>query len=163
MGQIEHAVAFLKAQDQINYAAAARLCGVKPTALRRRFLGVTISKPQAHAETHQLLTPAQEKVLLGYIDRMTNKHIPPTTQIIRNLVEELLGEAVGKNWAAGFIQRHKDYICSVYLRPLDKARVASENAAMFTHFYTLVLVILAVSKTMTNKMLAKSGYYEVQP
>ena len=52
MGQIEHAVAFLKAQDQVNYAAAARLYGVKPTALRRRFLGVTVSRPQAQAKTH---------------------------------------------------------------------------------------------------------------
>ena len=124
---------------------------------------MTVSKAQAHAATHQLLSPAQEKVLLGYIDRMTDKYIPPTTQIIRNLAEELLGEAVGKKWAAGFVQRHKDRIFSVYLRPLDKARVASEKAAMFTHCYTLLLFIFMVFKAVTNKTLAKPSDHEIQP
>ena len=90
MGQIDDAVAYLKAQDVPNYAAAARLYGVQPTTLRRRFLGLATFRPVASSEHHQLLNIAQEEVLLGYIDKMTAKFMPPTTQIIRNLAEELI-------------------------------------------------------------------------
>jgi Tc5 transposase DNA-binding domain len=78
-------------------------------------------------------------VLLGYIDRLTDRHIPPTTQIIRNLAEELVNGPVGKNWTARFVQRHKDRISSTYLRPLDRARCSAENSTAFKHFYRLIL------------------------
>jgi hypothetical protein len=37
MGQMDDAIAFLKAQDALNYAAAARLYDVQPTTLWRGF------------------------------------------------------------------------------------------------------------------------------
>ena len=159
MGQIEDAIAYLKALKKPNYAEAARRFSVEETTLRRRFLGVTVSREQAHQEHHQLLNKAQEDVLLSYIGKMTDKHIPPTTQIVRNLAEELIGKDVGKNWAAGFIQRHKDRICSIYLRPLDYMCVVAENVVMFKHFYRLILFISAYYEALINKILIKSGYY----
>jgi len=146
MAQIDAAIAHLRAQEKPNYAAAGRLFEIEPTTLRRRFLGLTTSRAQATSEHRQLLNDAQEEVLLSYIDRLTDKHIPPTTQIIRNLAEELLGTSVGKNWTASFVRRHKDRICSIYLRPLDRTRVSAENAAVFKHFYHLVLLLLHYSE-----------------
>ena len=142
MDQIDTAVAHLKAQKKPNYAAAARAYEVEPTTLRRRFLRLASSRARATSENHQCLNNVQEDTLLRYIDRLTDKHIPPTTQIIKNLAEEILGGPVGKNWPARFIQRHKNRICSIYLRPLDRARVSSENANVFEHFYCLVLPFL---------------------
>jgi Tc5 transposase DNA-binding domain len=142
MDQIDAAMAYLRAQKKPNYAAAARTYGVEPTTLRRRFLGLTRSRALANSEDRQLLNNVQEDTLLGYIDRLTDKHIPPTTQIIKNLAEEILSRPVGKNWPAGFINRHKNRVCSIYLRPLDRARVSSENATVFKHFYRLVLLFL---------------------
>ena len=142
MGQIELAIAHLKAQEQLNYAAVAKLYGVELTTLRRRFLSLTGTRAQATSEHHQALNNVQEDTLLRYIDKLTDKFIPPTTQIVKNLAEEILGGPVGKNWPARFVQRHKNRICSVYLRPLDRACTASENAAVFEHFYRLVLLLL---------------------
>ena len=143
MAQMEAALAYLKGLEKPNYAAVAKQFNVVDTTLRRRHIGQTVSKQQ-HAEEHlQLLNKTQEDVLLGYIDRMTDKHIPPTTQIVRNLAEELLQKEVGKNWAAGFCKRHEDRISSVYLRPLDRARVAAEHPTYIEHFYALVLLISA--------------------
>ena len=106
MGQIEEAVAYLKAQDKPNYAAASRLFGVPPTTLRPRFLGLSTSQAAASAEHHQLLNTAQEEVLLNYINKMTACYIPPTPQIVQNLAFELLGQSPGKNWSAAFVKRH---------------------------------------------------------
>jgi hypothetical protein len=127
MGQMEAATAYLKDQDVPNYAAVAKLFDVKPTTLRRRFLGISTSRAAAHAEHHQLLNTAQEEVLLSYIDKMTARHIPPTVQIIHNLVTELLGRAPGRNWPAAFLARHKERICSCYLHSLDRLRCSAEN------------------------------------
>ena len=79
MGQIDDAVAYLKAQDAPNYAAAAKIYNVQPTTLRCRFLGLSTSRAAASAEHHQLLNTAQEDVLLSYIDRMTAQYISLTS------------------------------------------------------------------------------------
>ena len=144
MGQIEDAIAYLEALDKPNYAEAARRFKVQETTVRRRFLHITASRKQIDQEHRQLLNKAQEDVLLSYINKMTDKHIPPTTQIVKNLAEELLGKEVGKNWPALFVKRHKDRISSVYLCSLDKVRAASERPVMFEHFYQLVLFIFAL-------------------
>lgn len=141
MAQMEAALEHLSALEKPNYAATAKRFNVAETTLRRRFLGEGLSRQQYASERCQHLNTVQEEVLLGYIDKLTNKHIPPTTQIIRNLAEELLGHPVGKNWAAGFCKRHKDRVSSIYLRPLDRARVASERPELYEHFYALVRVI----------------------
>lgn len=144
MAQIEAALAHLKALEKPNYAATARLFEVQETTLRRRFLGETKSIKEHAAERLQHLNPAQEEEILRYIDKLTHKHIPPTTQTVKNLAEELIGGPVGKNWASGFCRRHKDRISSVYLRPLDRARVASERADLYEHFYALVRVLCTI-------------------
>ena len=95
---MEAAIAHLKAQKQPNYAEAARIFEIEPTTLRRRFLGLTATRTQAISEHCQRLNEAQEEVLLGYIDSLTDRYIPPTTQIVKNLVEEIIGGPIGKNW-----------------------------------------------------------------
>jgi Tc5 transposase DNA-binding domain len=151
MGQMDDAIAFLKAQDAPNYAAAARLYDVQPTTLRWRFLGLATSRAAASAEHHQLLNTAQEEVLLGYIDKLTARHIPPTPQIIQNLATELLGRPLGKNWPAAFVERHKERICSRYLHPLDRSRCSAENPALFEQFYVAVLCFFTVFRALANK------------
>jgi transposase-like protein len=78
MDQIDAAMAHLRAQNKQNYAAAARTYGVEPTTLRRRYLAQTRSRVLANLEDRQLLNNVQEDTLLGYIDRLTDKHIFPT-------------------------------------------------------------------------------------
>ena len=140
MSQMDAALLHLKGLKHTNYRKVAKEFNVEETTLRRRFLGLTVSH-KVHAETtKRALNRAQENAVLGYIDLLTDKHIPPTVQIIQNLAEELIGHRLGKNWSSTFCQRYKDRICSVYLRPLDRARVAAENDSMFEHFYSLVLL-----------------------
>lgn len=113
--QIELAIAHLNRQKTLNYAAAARLFGVEPMTLRRRQKGLTVSRIEANSTFRQRLNNIQEDELLRYIDALTERQIPPTTQIIKNLAEEMLKGLVGKNWTAGFIERHSKRIYSLYL------------------------------------------------
>jgi hypothetical protein len=45
----------------------------------------------------QALTNAQEKVLIGIINRLTERRMPLTSAIVTNLAEEIRGASVGKN------------------------------------------------------------------
>jgi hypothetical protein len=68
--------------------------------------------------------------------------MPPTSQIVRNMAEEIIKGVVGKNWTLQFVKRHGDRLTSLYLRNIDNMRAKSEYPPMFVLFYQLVRVIL---------------------
>jgi hypothetical protein len=142
--RIKAAMDQLDSQRALNYAAAARDHNIHRTTLARRYNGKTVSRTEANSTYRQRLNDVQEDTLLRYIDTLTDRHIPPTSQIVRNLAEEILKGPVGKNWTGHFLKRHADRINSCYLRPLDRARASAESIPLFEHFYTLVLSYFAV-------------------
>ena len=95
--QMETAIAHLNRQKSLNYAEAARTYGVDSSTLWRRHKGLTVSRAEATSTHHQRLNDVQEDTLLGHIDALTDRHIPPTPQIIKNLAEEIIGKPIGKN------------------------------------------------------------------
>jgi Tc5 transposase DNA-binding domain len=151
MAGIEAALAYLDGVDNPNYLATAEMFGVVDTTLHRRHLRITRSIEEDTQERRQALNKAQEDVLLGYIDKLTDKRIPPTPQILKNLAEEIVGRRLGKNWTSDFYIRHKDRISSLYLRPLNRARIAAERHAYFQHFYALVRLIDAFLLLLLTK------------
>jgi Tc5 transposase DNA-binding domain len=134
----------LDSQRALNYAAAARDHNIDRTTLARRYNSNTVSRAEANSTYRQRLNDVQEDTLLRYIDTLTDRHIPSTSQIVRNLAEEVLKGPVGKDWTGYFLKRHTDRITSCYLRPLDRARVSAESIPLFEHYYTLVLSYFAV-------------------
>jgi Tc5 transposase DNA-binding domain len=142
--RIDAALDQLDSQSTLNYAAAARGNHIHPTTLARRYNGKSVSRAEANSKYRQRLNDVQEDTLLRYIDTLTDRHIPPTSQIVRNLAEEILKGPVGKNWTGHFLKRHADRIESRYLRPLDRTRASAESIPLFEHFYTLVLSYFAV-------------------
>jgi Tc5 transposase DNA-binding domain len=138
--RISAALEALDSQKSLNYTAAAREFGEHGTTLMRRYCGKSVSREESHSETRQRLNNIQEDELLRYIDTLTDRFVPPTTQIIKNLAEEILKGPVGKNWTTEFIKRHSARVSSVYLRSLDRARVSAESPATFEHFYQLVYI-----------------------
>ena len=142
--RIKAAMDQLDSQKVLNYAAAARDHHISPMTLARRYRGKTVSRAEANSTYRQRLNDVQEDTLLRYIDTLTDQNIPPTSQIIKNLAEEILKGPVGKNWTGNFLRRHRERIDSHYLRPIDHARVSAESVPMFEHFYTLVRSHFAV-------------------
>ena len=97
-----------------------------------------MSKEAAKSEYWQKLTSVQEEVLIERVNQLTDRAIPPTPQIVKNLAEELIKAPLGKNWVGGFIKRYQDRLKCVYLRTIDRKRVMSENAPSYQLFYNLV-------------------------
>jgi Tc5 transposase DNA-binding domain len=137
--RIDAALDQLDSQSTLNYAAAARDNHIHPTTLAWRYNGKSVSRAEANSKYRQWLNDVEEDTLLRYIDTLIDRHIPPTSQIVRNLAEEILKGPVGKNWTGHFLKRHADRIESRYLRPLDRTRASIESISLFEHFYTLIL------------------------
>ena len=64
--------------------------------------------------------------------------MPPTPQILRNIVEEVVKKPIGINWIYRFCQRYQDQIKSLYLRAIDQTRQIADNSPYFEHFYRTV-------------------------
>lgn len=136
--RMELALADLDQQDKPNLRGTAKRYDLVESTLRRRWKGQSMSIQAASSEYKQRLTSAQEEALIQQINRLTDRGMPPTSRIVRNLAEEVIGGPVGRNWTGGFTKRHKDRLKSLYLRNIDSQRIKSEYAPLFKQFYDLV-------------------------
>ncbi len=84
--------------DRPNFSAIARqFPPVNCQTLKCRFEGSQSSRAQANSNSRQCLSIEQEKQLISHINMLTKRHLPPTSAIVWNLAEEIIGRAVGKN------------------------------------------------------------------
>ncbi len=136
--RIDAAVAAIQRGEFSDYTAAAREHKCDRGALSRRIRGLTKSKKDANSFWHQCLTIEQEEVLIDRINLLTDRAMPPTSHIVKNLVEEIRGGPVGKNWVGQFVKRHGIRLKSLYLRNIDNLRASAEYAPMFQLFFSVV-------------------------
>jgi len=137
-----------------NPTATATRYNVDRTTLRRRFTGEQQDRAAAHAESHQCLSKAQEETLIGYINSLTDRSLPPTSQIVHNMAEELIQKPIGRNWVGQFVKRYKDRLSSVYLRTIDNKRVKADSIPSLEAFYSLVSLYI----TLYNLYINNSSY-----
>ena len=137
------ALSDLKSQEVINYTTTAKKYNIDRTTLMRRFTGNTVSNQEAHSTHQKHLTDAQEKVLLQHISDLSDRGMPPTPQILENLVVEIVGEPIGQCWIRRFCQRYENEIKSIYLRGIDQTRKVADNSEHFEHFYRVVRLPLS--------------------
>ena len=57
--------------------------------------------------------------------------MPPTSHIVKNLVEEFKGKEVGKNWVGQFVKRYGIKLKSLYLCNIDNLQASAEYTLMF--------------------------------
>src|ERR1700722_6492777 len=69
---------------------------VNCSPLRRQFDGTKLSMSESRSDHSQRLNLAQEEVLIGFINKLTDCSMPPTSQIVKNVAEELASGPVRK-------------------------------------------------------------------
>jgi hypothetical protein len=141
---ISKAVLAIRSGEFTDYSLAARAHGCDRTAISGRVRGLTKTRKDVNSFFHQCLTDDQEEVLIARINILTDRGMPPTSHIVRNLAKEIRGEPVGKNWTGQFVKRHNLRLKSAYLRNIDNIRVSAEYAPMFILFFQLVFVLFAL-------------------
>jgi hypothetical protein len=91
------ALAELEAPSQPNYTEIGAKYKLGRHALSRRHRGKTTSRADYFSNHRQCLTNVQEEILIDQIDRLTDWGMPPTSQMVKNFAEEIIGSAVNKN------------------------------------------------------------------
>jgi transposase-like protein len=135
---IQKALDALNAQLIPNYSQVSRDYGIERTTLMRRHKGICSSRQQATSLHHKLLTDTQEEALISQINKLTVRGLPPTSHIVKNLAEEIIGHEVNKNWTSSFVQRYSSRLKSLYLRNIDNLRMKSEYRPYIQFFFDLV-------------------------
>ena len=95
--RIKLALDDLESQLVPNYSATAKKWDINRHTLARRYQGKTSSREDSNSKFRQCLTNHQEDILIGHIEWLTDRRLPPTSQMLRNLAEEIIGGPVGKN------------------------------------------------------------------
>jgi AraC-like DNA-binding protein len=141
--RIAKAIDDLESQNRPNIAATAKKWKIDRSTLSRRFRGKTGSKEEATSCSRKKLSTTQEEALIAHINRLSDRGLPPTPQIVKNLAEELVHEEIGKNWVSRFCQRYANRLSSVYLRTIDHKRKIADNSHHFEHYFNTVSVFLS--------------------
>ena len=136
--KVEKAVAAIKAGEFTDYSKAAARYGCDRTSVSKRIRGLTKSRKDALSFWCQCLTTTQEETLIEYINKLSDRGMPPTSRIVKNMAQEICGKEVNKNWVSVFVRRHKGRLKSLYLRNIDNLRVSAEYAPVFKLFYEQV-------------------------
>ncbi len=84
--------------DPVFSVIASQFPLVNRQTLKRRFYGEQSSRALANSIHRQNLTIEQEEQLISHINMLTNRGLPLTSSIVRNLAEEMIERPVGKNW-----------------------------------------------------------------
>ncbi len=81
-------------------------------------------------------------MLIARINKLSNRAIPPTSYIIRNLAEEIKGGPIGKNWVGQFIKRYGIRLKSLYIRNINNLRAGAEYTPIFQLFFSIISYFL---------------------
>ena len=148
------ALAEIELSKDPNYREIARRFNLTHTTLLRRAKGMTRSRAEFQSEINQNLNDVQERILIKQINRLTDRGIPPTSRMVKNFAEEMIGREVGKNWVSDFCKRHSSELKSLYLRNIENLRVKGEFGPIYKLFYDLVECFFALLYCTSREIIA---------
>ena len=132
----------LKPGEQFSYTKVAEKHGVWRSTLSRRHRAKTQPRA-AKAVNQQRLTPQQELELVKYIEGLTERHLPPTREMIRNFASTIAKEPVSESWVTRFVNRHKDQLTSQWTTGMDANRHAAGSGDKYRQYSELLQLKIA--------------------
>ena len=98
------------------------------------------SRQEAHVE-EQLLTPAQEEVLVEWIKVQGRRGVPMTYASVGHAAAEISGKLVGEIWPKRFRKRHPD-LKMKKTTGLEKARAKALNQFAVDEFFDMLIKLI---------------------
>jgi hypothetical protein len=110
---------------------------VARTTLGERFRGKHTTRKSA-CESRQLITAAEEKVLLEWMDLSAMQGRPYDRQDLRAAVFDLCGKTPGKNWCKRFHERHADKLALAKASSLDPTQGKNFNRPTIQDYFQVI-------------------------
>ena len=136
--KIDNALQDLQDKRYKSIRQAARAHDIDKSSLAHRLRG---RKPRALTfSSQQRLTPAQEIVLVHWIEDLQHQILPSNHSTIRQIVIHILKEnddlkPLGKNWTTKFIKRHPQ-LATMHPQRIDISRLTTLDPSIITTFFT---------------------------
>jgi len=140
-GDIEAAIATLRAAENPNVSQVARDYNIERTRLSKLFRG-KISTHEDYNANRQLLLPQQDRTSLELVKRLTRDGLPPTPKLVRQFAKDLSGIQPGKNWPHRWLERHEDELQSGNLRGFDLARKKVDSFWQYRAYFDLMITLI---------------------
>jgi alkylated DNA nucleotide flippase Atl1 len=137
MGSIEAALAAIDSLEPgklITYTEIAKQFGVDRSTLSRHHRGVQRSKEDQY-ESQRVLNNQQAKELINYINKLTDRGLYPTHEMLRNFAKEITGIKPGKHWPGRFLKKHNKDLISRYTTGIDAARKRADSAFKYALYF----------------------------
>ena len=134
-----------EAEGSLSISEAARLYAISKTTLYHRIKGR--QDQLSYAVSKQRLTPEEEESIQNLVLEIQSWGFPPRVAQLQEMTEELLQarhefKELGKNWTAGFLNRHP-VLQSKYSRTLDPDRFFAQNRDSIQQWFDLYWSIKA--------------------
>ncbi|KAF2622326.1 hypothetical protein BU25DRAFT_311006, partial [Macroventuria anomochaeta] len=112
--------------NKLCYQKIATNHGVDRTTLSQHHRGVQMD--QKTKNLNQLkVNPQQEEELVQYVISLTERHFPPTREMIKNFVRGIAKVNVSETWVTHFLHRHKDVLTNRWTSPMAANRHAADS------------------------------------
>jgi hypothetical protein len=116
----------LKEGETFSYIKVAKKHHISRTTLSTHHQGRRTTREAAH-EDQRFLHPRDEAELVKYIKSFTEKHCPPTRQMIINFATPLCRWEPGDTWVTRLLHRHPDDLTTAWATPMESTRYAADN------------------------------------
>ena len=137
MTGIEEAVAEAKSTppgEKIQWTKISKKHSVVRSTLTRKVERDTCSH-QEDAVTRQNLSPQEEEELVKYIDKLTEQHLPPTREMVKEFASRIAGFGVSDSWVSRFLHRHDDELTPQWTTSMDRNRHAADSGDKYKLYY----------------------------
>ena len=131
------AIESLKPGEKLIYQEIADQYGVDRSTLARRHKGIQAPR-ETKDSNQQKLTQQQEEELVGYIEELTARHIPPTREMIANFASAVAQEPVSESWVTRFINKYSINLISQYLTSMDANRHNADLYIKYELYFNLL-------------------------
>jgi hypothetical protein len=99
--------------------------------------GLRKTVKDAH-DNQRLLHPREEAELVKYVKSFTEKHCPPTRQMIINFATPLCSWEPSDPWVSRVIHRHPDDLITAWATPMESTRHTADNCERYRLYFKLL-------------------------
>jgi hypothetical protein len=127
----------LKQGESFSYRFLAKKHSVSRTTLAAHHQGQRTTRAGAHDQL-RLLSQRDEAELVKYIRSLTEKHCPPTRQMIINFATPLCKWEPSEAWVTRLIHRHNDHLLTAWTTPMEGNRHEADNGERYRLYFGLL-------------------------
>jgi hypothetical protein len=133
-----------KAGAAFSYRKVANWFGVDRTTLLQRHQGASRSRAGASrsraaaSQQQQLLNPQQEEELMRYIERCTERSLPPTREMVRNFASAVVIWDASDAWVTRFLHRHKVDLTTKWSAGIDRNCHQADSHSKYNLYFQLL-------------------------